>query len=217
MPSRTLPASLPARIYLLACDVDKHRLRGANLGVVVRGAALAELNLQGLLTEDGGTVRVSGSRRTGDPVLDGMLRQMSEDRPRNWRGWMRRGGRQTLTAVRQQLVSAGLITTQPGRVLGVFPTTRITVTDPAQAAALRRAIREAATGDGPVSRVSTKDAALVALVAVGELRSVVSRHDCRVHADRIAEFTERAGSAIPALQRVIRQIRSARAAAASGG
>jgi hypothetical protein len=217
MPSRTPPASLPARIYLLACDMDKHRLRRTNLGVVARGAVLAELNLRGCLTEDGGTVRASGSRRTGDPVLDDVLRRMSEDRPRSWRAWLRRGGRQTLTAVRRQLESAGAISTQPGRILGVFPTTRITVTDPAQVAALRVAVRDAATGTGPVSGVSIEDAALVALVAAGELRSVLSRHDCRVHADRITEFTERAGSAIPALKRVIRQIKAARVAAASGG
>jgi hypothetical protein len=216
MSSRTLPA----KIYLLACDVDRHRLRGSNLGVVVRGALLAELNLRGCLADSddgGGTVRVSGSRRTGDPLLDDMLRRMSEDRPRSWRGWLRRGGRQTLTAVREQLVSAGVIRAEPRRILGIFPTTRITVTDPAQVTALRAAVRDAATGTGAVSRVSTEDAALVALVAVGELRSVLSRHECRVHADRITEFTERAGSAIPALRRVIRQVKAARAAAASGG
>jgi hypothetical protein len=212
MPSGT--RTLPATIFLLAHAPDSRR--AANLGVVVRGALLAELNLRGCLVEDGSAVRASGSKRTGDPVLDGALRQMSEDRPRSWRGWLRRGRKQTLTAVRQQLVSDGAISTRPGRILGIFPTTRITVTDP-EAAALRRAIREAATGTGPVSRVPAESSALVALVAVGELRSVLSRHECRAHADRIAEFAERGGGAIPALKQVIRQIKSARAVAASGG
>jgi hypothetical protein len=217
MPSGTLPATLPARIYLLACDVEKHRQRTANIAVIVRGALLAELSLRGCLVEEGHRVRASGSKRTGDPVLDGVLGAMSEDRPRSWRSWLRRDTRLTLSAVRRQLAADGLIGVDRDRVLGVFPTTRITVHDPARVAELRASVRDLVTGTVPVARVSTEDAALIALVAVGQLNAVLSGRERRAHADRIAEFTERGGSAVSGLKRVLRQIKSARAAAAGGG
>jgi hypothetical protein len=217
MPSRTRPGTLPARIYLLGCDVGKRRQRTANIGVIVRGALLAELSLRGCLVEEGRQVRASGSRRTGDPVLDGVLSAMGQDRPRTWRTWLRRDTRSTLLAVRRQLAADGLITVEHDRVLRIFPTTRITVHDPALVGELRASVRNLVTGTTPVSRASAEDALLVALVAVGEIGTVLSRRERRAHADRIAEFTERGGDAVPALKRVLRQIRSARAAAASGG
>jgi hypothetical protein len=216
MPSRTLPDTLPAKVYLLACDVERHRLRGSNVALVVRGALLAELSLRGCVTEEDGAVRASGTRRTGDPVLDEALRTMGDDRARSWRSWLRRGARPTLAAVRRQLESVDLIRTEPQRILGIFSRTRITVTDPAQVTALRASVRDAVLGDGPTSRVSTVDATLIALVAVGELGGVLSRQERRRHSERIAEFTERGGDAIPALKRVLRQIRAARAAASGG-
>jgi hypothetical protein len=216
MPSRTLPDTLPAKIYLLAYDVERQRVRGRNLALVVRGALMAELSLRGCVTEENGAVRASGSRRTGDPVLDEALRTMGDDRARSWRSWLRRSARPTLAAVRRQLVSTGLIRTEPTRVLGIFPRTQVTVTDPAQVAALRDSVRDAVLGNGPVSRVSTTDATLIALVAVGELGTVLSGKERRQRSDRIAEFTERGGDAIPALKRVIRQIKAARAAASGG-
>jgi hypothetical protein len=218
MTARALPATLPARIYLLACDVDRHRLRGQDIGVVVRGALFAELSLRGCLVEEDGVVRPSNARRTGDALLDDELRIMAEGEPRSWRTLVRRGGKATLAAVREQLVSADLITVEGTRRLGIFPTTRVTLTDPAQVAALRDSVREAVRGTRPVSAVSTEDAALVALVAVGQLGTVLSGQDRRAHKARIAEFEERGGSALPVLRRVLRQLKAARASAyASGG
>jgi Golgi phosphoprotein 3 (GPP34) len=218
MNSRALPTTLPARIYLLSCDVDQHRLRGQDVAVVVRGALFAELSLRGCLVEEDGLVRAVGSRRTGDAVLDDHLRIMAEGKPRSWRALLRRGGKATLTAVQDQLASAGLITVERTRWLGIFPTDRITLTDPAQVAVLRESVREAVRGSRPVSTVSTEDATLVALVAVGELGTVLSGQDRRAHKARIAEFDERGGAAVPVLRRVLRQIKAARAGAyASGG
>jgi hypothetical protein len=65
--------------------------------------------------------------------------------------------------------------------------------------------------------VSTADATLVALLAVGEVGTVLSRRDRSEHKARIAEFTDSAGAAVPALKHVLRQIRIARAGAYGGG
>jgi hypothetical protein len=130
---------------------------------------------------------------------------------------VRRRARPTLASVQEQLAAAGVITVDARRVLGVFPRPRITVTDLRHVATLRAALRDAVEGPTPVSAVSVEHATLVALASVGGLRSVVSRRDGKEHADRIAAFTEQGGRAVPALKRVLRQVRAARAAAVSGG
>jgi hypothetical protein len=79
---------------------------------------------------------------------------------------------------------------------------------------LRSGVRELVRGSRPVTEVSTEDAIVVSLVATGELNQVLSRHDRRAHADRIKEFGERGGRAVPALRQVIRHLKAARAATA---
>jgi hypothetical protein len=215
MSSRTELDTLAERVFVMACDVEKRRLSGQYVRLVVRGALLAELSLRGCLVEDGSTVRPSPTKRTGDPLLDDALRAMSEQRPRSWRGWVRRDTNQTVAAVRAKLASAGVIGVEPTRVLGIFPRVRITVADPARVSALRSSVLELVRGNRPVSEVSTQDAMLVSLVATGELNAVLSRHDRRAYADRIKEFDRRGGDTAPALRHVIRSIKAARAAAAS--
>jgi hypothetical protein len=200
----------------MACDLERQRVPRRDISVVVRGALLAELSLRACLveSEDDNRVRVSGTRRTGNPVLDDTLRQMSEERPRGWRGWIRRDAWQTTCAVQRHLASLGLITVEPTRILGIFPSARIIVHDPAQVTALRDEVRRIVSGD---VRVSDEQASLAALVAVGEMRAVLSRQDRKKYAARIKELTAQGGAAVPALARVVRQIKAERAAAASGG
>ncbi|HEX3648359.1 MAG TPA: GPP34 family phosphoprotein [Pseudonocardiaceae bacterium] len=200
--------TLPERVYLLGQEG-----REGDLAVVVRAAVLADLSLRECLVEEDGTVRPSQTKRTGDPVLDGVLRAMGEDKPRGWRGWMRQGTRPTLRAVRDRLAATGVITTEARRVLGVFPSVKVTA-DPARLAAERAEVWNAVRGTG---QVSTADATLVALLAVGEVGTVLSRHDRREHRVRIAEFTDSAGATVPALKHVLRQIRAARAGAYGSG
>lgn len=209
MPRRTIPEE----IYLLAVG-GRPRLRGRELAVVVRGALLADLSLRGCLIEENGQVRPSPTKRTGDPLLDEALHTMSEQRPRSWKGWVKREDRRTVQAVRTRLARTGGVREVPGRTLGVIPTTKVTVTDPAEVAALRSSLRDAVTGS---RAVSTEDAVLVSLVVAGELRSVLRRREARDHRERIAEFTERAGEAVPALRDVVKQIKMTRVAVMTGG
>lgn len=214
--TRTLPDSLPEQVFLIACDLDRHWAPRRGISVVVRGALLTDLSLRGCLveSEEDGTVRVSGTRRTGNAVLDDALRQMSEQRPCGWRGWFRRDVRQTTSAVQEQLAARGLITVEPVRILGVFPSTRVSVHDPAQVVGLRHLVRDIVSR---ADRVSDEQASLVALLAVGEVRAALSRQDRKNYSARIKALTEQGGAAIPALARVVRQIKAQRAAAASGG
>ncbi|MFL6056949.1 MAG: GPP34 family phosphoprotein, partial [Actinoallomurus sp.] len=55
----SLPRSLPARLYLLAYDLDKERMTSrTQLGLVLRAAALADLYLDRRLADEDGKARV---------------------------------------------------------------------------------------------------------------------------------------------------------------
>ncbi|HEY0806515.1 MAG TPA: GPP34 family phosphoprotein, partial [Pseudonocardiaceae bacterium] len=174
MPSRTPPdtlgrdgrgKTLPVTLCLLAWDTGKQRFaQGGELRFLLRGAALADLSLRGCVSDDEGKVRPSGTKRTGDRVLDDMLREIGDDRPRTWRAWVHRHAGRTTTAVQDQLASAHIVAVENRRVLGIFPGRRVALIDSAIAEAARAAVRDVVTGAGPVS---DRDAALVALVVAG--------------------------------------------------
>ena len=210
----SLVDSLPGRLYLLACDPQRNRLRARpEFGVLLRGAVIAELNLRGLLAADetnGGRIRATGSQRTGDPVLDEVLRTIEESRPRGWQALIRRGHHGLVKAVGRQLESLGVI-----EISSSFLRRRVVLRDPAAAAALRDSIRTVALGDTPVQRVAVSDAALVTLLVVGQL--VLARKEIRQHRARLAELSDRGGEVVPALRSAVKAARGARMAAYSGG
>lgn len=219
MPTSQRPDSLPAKLYLLARGAKPHN-SSSELGRMLRGAALVELSLRGLLTPDEtnrGRVKASGSSRTGDPLLDGLLREIEESRPRGWSAWIRRGNQRTVCAVRDQLAGAGVITVESTTSLGIFRRRVVRVTDPALLSALRDRVQQILRGSRPAGEVDPADAALVAIAAAGRLRFAMSGHDVRDYRRRIDELAERGGAAVPALRRVLREVRTARAAAAGGG
>ncbi|GAA3495283.1 hypothetical protein GCM10019016_023830 [Streptomyces prasinosporus] len=124
------PLSLPARLCLLAWDLDPTRA-----APVVRAGALADLARRGLLVDDDGiaTPRDLDSR-TGDPALDGLLELVSESFPHGWRTWVTLHARHTLDAVREHLVAEGVLRAEKHRVLGVFsrPWTTSSLNTPAR-------------------------------------------------------------------------------------
>jgi hypothetical protein len=210
--------SLPARAYLLACDTARNRLPDRErVALLVRAAGLTDLVLRGQVADDGGRPAVTGAGGTGHLVLDDLLAELTAEPHRKWRAWVRRGARGTLHSLEAQLDAAGVITLRTSRVLGLFPRRRPEVREPASAAALRAEVRAALRGDAPVS---ADTAALTSLAAAVELGEVLPRAERRRHRDRLARLEEQAGAAVPALRKVIRELRAARTAAisaASGG
>ncbi|MFJ8917192.1 GPP34 family phosphoprotein [Amycolatopsis sp. NPDC102389] len=205
--------SLPAKAYLLACDVGANKLRDrARAGLLIRGAALTDLVVRGSVADEDGRVAASAAGPTGDLVLDEMLTEIAGESPRKWKWWVRKDARGTLEAVESQLDTAGVIELKTGRTLGLFPSRRPVVRDPAVVERLRASVDQALRGSGPVSDM---DAALTALVAAVELRGVVSGRDRRRYKDRIEELSERGGDAVPALRKLFRELRAVRASAAS--
>ncbi|MDX3195039.1 GPP34 family phosphoprotein [Streptomyces sp. MN03-5084-2B] len=207
--------SLPARAYLLACDTARDRLPDRErVALLVRAAALTDLVLRDRVTDDGGRPVVAGPGGTGHLVLDDLLAELAADPHRKWRAWVRRGARGTLQSLEAQLDAAGVIALRTSRVLGLFPRRRPEVREPATAAALREEVRTALRSETPVS---ADIAALTSLAAAVELGAVLPRAERRRHRDRLARLEEQAGAAIPALRKVVRELRAARTAAIAAG
>ncbi|MFC8667224.1 GPP34 family phosphoprotein [Streptomyces sp. NPDC057199] len=209
MPDGSL--SLPARLYLLAWDTTKLKVTdAAHLPHIVRAGALTELAQRGLLADvDGIATPTDPDAQTGDPVLDGLLELVEESRPHRWKTWVSLRARVTLDAVRAQLAADGYLRAEKTRVLGVFPSVEYEIDRVAVVDRLREEAREVLEGPTPVEDVPEQDAALVALAAGAELRTLLSGKEQRQHKQRIEDLAERSGATTPALKKAVQEVRSA--------
>jgi len=122
---------LPAQLFLLAVDPRRQRLTARiELGYVLRAAALVDLQLSGHLVDVDGRPKATDSAAAADPVLDGVLRQVTADPRRRWRYWIRKDTRQLIRDVRHQLLAGRRIELAPYRILGLLPAQRIVILDP---------------------------------------------------------------------------------------
>lgn len=209
MPNGSL--SLPARLYLLAWDTTKLKVTdAAHLPHLVRAGALTELAQRGLLADvDGVATPTDPDGQTGDPVLDGLLELVEESRPHRWKTWVGLRSRVTLDAVRAQLAADGYLRAEKTRVLGVFPSVEYEIDRVAVVDALRAEAREVLEGPVPVEEVPERDAALVALAAGAELRTLLSGKEQRQYKQRIEDLAEHSGATTPALRKAVQEVRSA--------
>ncbi|MGP3975551.1 GOLPH3/VPS74 family protein [Streptomyces sp. 8N114] len=207
----TATDNLPARLFLLACDAEKERLKwGDELGYAIRAATLAELEARGCLKDDKGKARPAGGHRTGDPVLDGALHSIAEhSRARRWSTLVQRERRETCLAVEEQLAAAGIISVE-SRTLN---RKRIIVSDKSLPGELRREAVATLTGTEPVARIEPTRAALASFAALTRLCPELSWRVRYQNRRRLKELTARAGVAGDALKKAL----NARAAASSGG
>jgi hypothetical protein len=206
----SLPESLPARMYLLAFDPDKDRLTSRNqLGLVLRAAALTELYLSERVTDvDGRAQAGAGGRPSGDPVLDDLAEQIGAHRPRPWHRWIGRAERATVRAVREQLEAGRHLTVEHRAILPdrVAPSDRQAVRRYADT--VRGALNQSS------ARTDPRTAAVLALAARGEVKTVVSRRERREHRRKLDELAVYTGPVADALRKALR---SKRAVAATAG
>ncbi|MER5461386.1 GPP34 family phosphoprotein [Streptomyces sp. NPDC002668] len=223
MPNGSL--SLAARLYLLCWDAERMELTGTSCpGPLVRAGALTELAQRGMLADADGIARPLGDNRTGDPVLDGLLELVEESRPRTWTRWVTYHATYTLDAVGRQLSEAGCLRRRRGRLLGLF-SAQYELDRADVVKSLREEARAVLGGPVPVEDISDRDAALVALAAAADVRTLATGNERRRHRGRIEALTERSGAAAPTLKNVFQEVRaavivevtSASATGASGG
>ena len=195
----TLPESLPALLYLLAYDTEKNRVTAqSRLGLVLRAAALADLYLAGRVTDENGKVRATGGRRpTGDPLLDEVLQQLSEHRPRSWQGWIAHG-QPAVRTVRAQLEASRYIRVEHRRILP----DKVELLD---RRAVQRYVGELhAELRRPAFRAEPRTAAVLALAARGEIATVFSRNERREHRQSLDELAVHTGPIADALRKAWR-------------
>jgi hypothetical protein len=199
-------------MYLLAYNTEKRRMTAAgHLGYILRAAALTDLLLAGALADNAGKARALPGRAVADPLLAAVHEQIAASRPRSWRRWVSRRHGRMKRDVRDRLAAEGWIRVEPRRILGIVPMAAVTVRDPRVVKRLASMV-SAALRD-PVGQVDPRDAALVALAAAGELKTVLPRARRRQHKERIARLSERVGPVPKALRKAIQ---AAQAAAAAG-
>jgi hypothetical protein len=210
----TVPTTLSARVYLTAYDAERHKLtKGSRLHHLVRAAALEELQLRGLITDDDGKVAVTGRATTGDAVLDGVLELVrGTAKPKSWRHWVGKNASRTRDAQRDQLAAERLVRLERRKVLGVFPYTAVTVRDARPAKELQKTALRVLTGATPTAHLDQRDIALTAIAAIGELDTVCKGSLRREKRARIKELTALSGPAVPALKKVLDSEQAAAAA-----
>ncbi|MBY8885198.1 GPP34 family phosphoprotein [Streptomyces sp. PTM05] len=204
------PDTLPERLYLLAMRPG-HAVpaQAADLGVILRAAALTDLHLRGLLVDEGGRPAATGSVPASlSPLLADPLDAIAKAAPRPWRRWVETGHHGLAGTVRARLVEDGRLDLAERRVLGLFPLRVPTPTDPDLPDALRAGLLAALEGTG--GAVEPEQAAVVALAAVSRLRTVLPYRLRREHRARLEELTAAAGPVPQALRRVLRTRRAAR-------
>jgi Golgi phosphoprotein 3 (GPP34) len=207
--------ALPYQVYLLAYDLDKHRLFDrTKTAFLTRAAVLIELALRGQLSVASQPL-VTRPDPTGDPVLDRALAEVQQH-VRTWKALFRRDYRQTLDLVEQQLESAGVIELRRRRLLGLVPRHTIHMRETAAAAQVQDRVATILLGGEPAAEVSDADAALVVLASVGHVRTVISRRDRHSHARRVDALTVRLGAIAPGLAEAVRDLEMTMIAAQGG-
>lgn len=197
-----VPHSLPQRIYLLAYNPDKGRVGlDTNLGAMLRAAALTDLYRNGHLTDEHGRAAINVRHPCHDPVLQALLEEIAGSKPHTWQSWIGHRQRAAVQAVRQHLNDGGWVHLQPHKILGLFPTTKVTIRDPRVRKELLGRVNTAL--HKPIGRIDPADAALVAIIAAGDLTLVLDRKTQRANKQRIQELTKLSGPIGPALHKSI--------------
>ncbi|MFF1919132.1 GPP34 family phosphoprotein [Streptomyces sp. NPDC058221] len=128
MPTPPVPA-LPEELLLLALDPVRGKpfCRNRFLEYAMAGAALAELELQGRVTGQGGHFQVANPLEPPDPVLAAVMRSLPAPGKGgrfsgvSAKGWVRHAGRQVEGMYLDALVERGVLRRETHRFLGLLP------------------------------------------------------------------------------------------------
>ncbi len=203
-PSDGLPDTLTGRAYLAMYDRDRGRLTSRRwAGQLLGAAAVTDLYLGGYLADDGGLAKAAASRDApGNAVLAEVWRRVTDSRPRRWQHWVHQ--RKIEELVRADLTGRWIRVERPA---GFLRRARISPRDPRTLTRLSALVTAALRGPMPVDRLPERDTALAALLAIADIRTVITRDRRREHARRIDQMIEHTGPPAIALRRAINQAR----------
>lgn len=169
--------TLPEELLLLALDPRRGKpyCRNRFLEYAMAGAALAELELQGRITEQRGQVQVVNPLDPPDPLLASLMRSLPAPGKSRFgsgtgaKSWVRRAGRQVEGMYLDALVQRGLLRRETRRFLGLLPYHRHPVVAKDLAAQARWEFAAAERAGFPDHR----SRALAALVSAADLARFV--------------------------------------------
>ena len=200
-----LPDTLSGRAYLALYDRDRGRLTSRGFRTqLLAGAALADLYLGGHVVDEGGRVATAGRNQPTEPVQAELWRRIDESRPRRWQHWAAQRGLEAV--IRDELSTRWIRIDRPPRFLR---RARVSLRDPRAHTQLRTVIDGTLRGPMPIGRMPEQDTMLVALLAVAEVRPLITRQRKREYKRRIDEAIARGGAPIDGVRRAVRQARQA--------
>lgn len=187
-------------LLLLLTDDDTGKLvvSGAEADVALGGAQLIELTLLGRVdvTREGegrpGRLVVRPGERPTDPLLDEALDLVASRQGKKPDAVVGPLGKKLRDRLYDRLTETGVLRSEPGKVLGIFPTHRWPAVDAAHERDLRAGLEQALlTGLQPQERVAALVALLLALRSVHKVVRPqdhgLSRRDLDRRAKEIAE------------------------------
>ncbi|MDE3721356.1 GPP34 family phosphoprotein [Nocardiopsis sp. N85] len=197
--------TLPQRLYLLTYDIDGNRFDPVSTpyrGHLLRAAALTELIIGGLLRDNGGRAERTG-RTPDDPFLADVLSGLSPNEPGHWINAVPDREWKAETTVREQLVANGSITVVRGRVLGMFPSRKVTLDHPERVRLLRERTRDAVLAGREAASVPIEDAALAAIAVEGDVWTVFTPAERQRHRAEVKALRERFEAEVPGMLNAI--------------
>lgn len=205
----TLPHTLHGRLYLLAHDRRRRRLDRQRLwllGFCLRAAMLTDLYLAGYLRDVEGKAHLCGSASHSDPLLAEVLKMVEVNSPRVWAWLIAAGQDNTPALVSHELTGHHWLRHQEYRKLGMFPATRLWLSDEDLVADL--AVRvEAALGHAVAGRRADPQLLALGLFGVlGEMPTVLPDADRLQHAERLRAVTAEAIPPIKALDEAVESV-----------
>ncbi|MBW0102691.1 GPP34 family phosphoprotein [Pseudonocardia sp. KRD291] len=213
--------SLPRRMYLLCYKPERDRLESASVlarGTLMRGAALAQLAIEGHLRDrDGRAERTrTAAAHPTDPFLAEVLESVSPTRPRHWFTAVEKQWHTAEATVRDQLADDGTITVARRRILGLIPLRRVSGADPTLVRDLQDRVRDTVTGGHAPHTVPIEDAALAVFCVDGDVRTVLTPRRRRENKAALRALTAHLDETLPALRKaVLWSVAARRSAAAS--
>ncbi|MFI2188824.1 GPP34 family phosphoprotein [Streptomyces sioyaensis] len=204
------PLTLPEELLLLALDPVRGRPRNnsRHLQWGLAGAALAELEVAGRITVEGGRITVVNPMPPGDPVLDGALAALpapaKQRRGIPARRWVQRAGRPVQELCLRRLVARGALRRDSRRALGLFPYERF----PAGAVDLAGPVRERFTAAPAAGFPDRRSRVLAALVSATDLdRKILTGREHRSARRAMKRLAQDIGTA-HAVERAVRADKS---------
>lgn len=199
--------TLPQRLYLLCYSVDKGKFQLDNIqgrGQLLRAGAFTELARDGLLGTEGRKVIRRPGKAPDDSFAAAVWGDLPDNRPKGWLNYVHNKAHTAETPVRDQLAEAGAVTVARGKLMGLIPADRVTVTDPEAVRTLQERVRHTVLGGADPASIPLDELTMAVFAVELELTCVWTRADLRTHKQPLKTLATRYDEIVPGLRKALR-------------